>query len=310
MRFVSAVTAVVGAIGYSLVGGLARSQHFKTRMNSSHKKTVLITGASSGIGYELAREFAQHGHDLVIVGPIEPELLDAARRLSAEYGVTVKPITEDLRREAAADDIFAQVAASGLSVEILVNNAGLGRRGRFWDIPIEDDISMIRLNVEAGVRLTKRFLPAMLFYHRGRILNTASVIGLDPGSMLAIYQATKAFMLSWSESLAMELRNTGVTLTVLCPSPSDTEFLEKEDLVDAAPFNEGPMAVPKELAADAYRALMDGDRMVAPGALRPLAEGAISLLAGASELKIDGGVFLNPPIAVPLQRPEAIPAAR
>ncbi len=236
-------------------------------MKPNHKETVLITGASSGIGYELAREFAHHGHDLVIVGSIEPELLDAGRRLSAEFGVTVKSITEDLRREAAADDIFAQVAASGLSVQILVNNAGIGRRGRFLETPLADDISMIRLNVEAGVRLTKRFLPGMIARRQGRILNTASVAGFEPGSMLAIYNATKAFVLSWSEALAVELRATGVTLTVLCPGLADTSSFDAIDGAEVAGnriFPSDPVIAPREIAKTAYKALMDGERMVMP----------------------------------------------
>jgi short-subunit dehydrogenase len=234
-------------------------------MNSNQKETVLITGASSGIGYELAREFARHGHDLVIVAPIEPELRDVAARLSAEYGVSVKSIAEDLRRESAADDIFAQVAASGLSVQILVNNAGLGRRGHFWEISVEDDISMIRLNIEAGVRLTKRFLPAMLFNQRGRILNTASIAGFEPGPLLAVYHATKAFMLSWSEALATELKDTGVTLTVLCPGPVDTDFFTKADMIDTHAFQDAQVMAPQEVAAAAYEALMKGERVVVPG---------------------------------------------
>lgn len=260
-------------------------------MNSNHKETVLITGASSGIGYELAREFAQHGHNLVIVASIEPELLDAARRLSADYGVSVKTITEDLRREAAADDIFAQVAASGWSVQILVNNAGIGRRGRFWEIPLDDDISMIRLNVEAGVRLTKRFLPSMLNERRGRILNTASIAGFEPGPMMAIYHATKAFMLSWSEALATELENTGVTLTVLCPGPVDTEFFPNAGMVDTHMFQDTWVMAPQEVAVTAYTALMDGERMIVPGALnKALAVGA-RLLPEAALAEITGRLY-------------------
>lgn len=255
-------------------------------MNPNQKETVLITGASSGIGFELAREFAQNGHDLVIVASIEPELLDAARRLSAEYGVNVKAITEDLRREAAADDIFAQVAASGLSVQILVNNAGIGRRGRFWETPLEDDISMIRLNVEAGVRLTKRFLPAMLFNRRGRILNTASLAGFEPGPMMAIYHATRAFMLSWSEALATELKDTGVSLTVLCPGPADTEFLENAGMVDPRLFQEGPVMAPQEIAVTAYKALMEGERMIVPGVINKALVLGSQLLPDAALEKI------------------------
>lgn len=234
-------------------------------MNSNQKETVLITGASSGIGYELARKFAKHGHDLVIVAPVEPELRDIASRLTAEFGVNVKPIAEDLRAESAADDVFAQVAANGLSIDILVNNAGLGRRGHFWEIPLEDDISMIRLNVEACIRLTKRFLPNMLFNHRGRILNTASIAGFEPGPMLAVYHATKAFVLSWSEALATELKDTGVTLTTLCPGPVDTDFFEKADMVDTHAFQDANVMAPQDVAAAAYEALMAGERVIVPG---------------------------------------------
>ncbi|MET0262649.1 MAG: SDR family oxidoreductase [Rariglobus sp.] len=236
-------------------------------MNPSSKETVLITGASSGIGYELAREFARHGHNLVIVAPVEPELLNVASRISAEHGVSVKAIASDLRGEGAADDIFAQITANGIAIDILVNNAGLGRRGQFWEMPLEDDISMIRLNIEAGVRLTKRFLPAMIEKGRGRILNTASIAGFEPGPTLAVYHATKAFVLSWSEALATELQDTGVTLTALCPGPVDTDFFTKADMVDTHAFQDNQVMAPQEIAATAYEAVMNGERISVPGAL-------------------------------------------
>ena len=234
-------------------------------MNPS-KETVLITGASSGIGYELAREFARNGHPLVIVAPVEPEVLDVASRISGEHGVSVKAIAADLRNEAAAD-VFSQLASRGVTIDILVNNAGLGRRGKFWDIPLDDDISMIRLNIEAGIRLTKRFLPAMIERGRGRILNTASVAGFEPGPMLAVYHATKAFVLSWSEALATELEGTGVTLTALCPGPVDTDFFTKADMIDTHAFQDAKVMAPQEIASAAYEALMKGDRIIVRGAV-------------------------------------------
>lgn len=260
-------------------------------MKTHPKEIVLVTGASSGIGYELACEFARNGHDLVIVAPVEPELLDVASRLSAEYGVNVKPIVEDLRSEQAADDIYAKVAASGLAVEILVNNAGLGRRGRFWEISLEDDISMIRLNIEAGVRLTKRFLPAMLANRRGRILNTASIAGFEPGPMLAVYHATKAFVLSWSEALATELEDTGVTLTVLCPGPVDTDFFNKADMIDTRVFQEGSVMAPQEVAATAYEALMKGERLLVPGALNNAMVFGRRLMPESAQAKMDEKLY-------------------
>lgn len=278
-------------------------------MNTHLKETVLITGASSGIGYELGREFAQHGHDLVIVAAIQPELLDVASRLSAEYGVSVKPIVADLRSELAADDIYAEVAASGLSVQILVNNAGLGRRGRFWEISLEDDISMIRLNIEAGVRLTKRFLPAMLSNRRGRILNTATVAGFEPGPMQAVYHATKAFVLSWSESLATELENTGVTLTVLCPELADTEFFEKDDRVDTRVPQEGDVMAQQEIAATAYAALMKGERMLVPGALTNALSFSRRLMPESLQAKMNEKVYAETDPAAHKREPGDVRAA-
>lgn len=229
--------------------------------------TVLITGASSGIGYELAREFARKGHNLVIVAPVEPELIDTARRLRAEFGVAVAHYAVDLRNETAVADLYSTTVANGITVDILVNNAGLGRRGKFWDIPLDDDISMLRLNIEACVRLTKYFLPGMLERRRGRILNTASVAGFEPGPMLAVYHATKAFVLSWSEALATELKGTGVTLTALCPGPVDTDFFTKADMIDTHAFQDTKLMAPQEIAETGYKSLMAGERVIVPGAV-------------------------------------------
>ncbi len=227
--------------------------------------TVLITGASSGIGYELACEFARKGHNLVIVAPVEPELIDMARRLRAEHGVAVAHHAVDLRNEAADADLYATMVAHGITVDILVNNAGLGRRGKFWEIALEDDLSMLRLNIEAYVRLTKHFLPAMLERGRGRILNTASVAGFEPGPMPAVYHASKAFVLSWSEALATELKGTGVTLTALCPGPVDTAFFTKTGMIDTHAFQDAKVMAPQEIAETAYKSLMAGERVIVPG---------------------------------------------
>lgn len=243
-----------------------REQNPRTMNALPSTDTVLITGASSGIGYELAREFARKGHNLVIVAPVEPELIDIARRLRVEHGVAVAHYAVDLRNESAAADLYATTVSNGITVDILVNNAGLGRRGKFWEIPFEDDISMLRLNVEACVRLTKHFLPAMLERRRGRILNTASVAGFEPGPLLAVYHATKAFVLSWSEALATELKGTGVTLTALCPGPVDTDFFTKADMIDTHAFQDAKVMAPQEIAEIAYKSLMAGERVIVPGA--------------------------------------------
>jgi short-subunit dehydrogenase len=158
---------------------------------------------------------------------------------------------------------------------------------------LDDDISMIRLNVEAGVRLTKRFLPAMLLNKRGRILNTAYIAGFEPGPLMAIYHATKAFVLSWSEALTAELQETGVTLTVLCPGPMDTKF-EKIDMVAPDLFPE--VLAPHEIAATAYKALMEGEQKIIPGAAskalafasRFLPETTLAKIAYEAEVALEG----------------------
>src|SRR5205814_1214047 len=191
------------------------------RLTLVRSETALITGASSGIGLHLAREFAKHQHPLVLVAPVESELRHVASSLGSEFNIPVTIIAKDLEQENAAHEIFDQISRDGRTIDILVNNAGHGQKGKFWEIPIERDVSIVRLNVEAVLRLTKLFLPPMLARRAGRILNVASIAGFEPGPLLAVYHASKAFVLSWSEALAEELQDTGVTLTALCPGPTD-----------------------------------------------------------------------------------------
>jgi short-subunit dehydrogenase len=228
------------------------------------KDMALITGASSGIGLELAREFARNGHPIIISATSDAELRSIASELSRAHNVRVEVIAEDLKTPAASEEIFNRAMQFGV-VDILVNNAGFGQKGQFWEIPIERDLAMLRVNVEAGLRLTKLFLPGMLERGRGRILNTASIAGFEPGPNLAVYHATKAFVLSLSESLATELKDTGVTLTALCPGATDTDFFEKADMVQTRIFQKGNVMAPQDVAKAAYKALMNGDRVVITG---------------------------------------------
>ncbi|ACB76145.1 SDR family NAD(P)-dependent oxidoreductase [Opitutus terrae] len=250
---------------------------------------TLITGASSGIGLALAREFARHGHPLAIVAPVEPELHEIAAKLTAEFGVTVLPIAKDLAQETAADEIFDALINAGVSIEILVNNAGLGQRGNFWETPLDRDIEILRVNIEAALRLTKRFLSPMIERKRGRILNTASIAGFEPGPLLAVYHASKAFVLSWSEALATELQDadSGVTLTTLCPGPVDTDFFPKADMVDTKVFQKGNVMSPQEVAETAYEALMKGERVIVPGAMNK------AIVAGRRMMPISAQARMN-----------------
>jgi hypothetical protein len=228
-------------------------------------ETALITGASSGIGLHLAREFAKHGHPVILVAPIEAELQQIAESLREEYKVTVHVVAKDLEQENAAQEIFDELQSAGIAVDILVNNAGKGANGKFWEIPLERDIEMIRLNIEAVVRLTKLFLPPMIQRGRGRLLTTASVGGFEAGPLLAVYHATKAFVLSLTEALREELKETPITVTALCPGPTDTDFFPKADMLDTRAFQKAAVMAPQPVAEAGYEALMDGDPIVVPG---------------------------------------------
>ena len=239
---------------------------------------ALITGASSGIGYHLAREFARHGHSLILVAPVLSELERVSMEIEREFQVGVQPLARDLSQEHAPGELFATLSGSNTHVDILVNNAGLGQRGRFWENPPERDILMLRLNIEAVVRLTRLFLPPMLERRHGRILNTASIAGFEPGPTLAVYHATKAFVLSLSESLATELQETGVTLTALCPGPTDTDFFDKADMVDTAAFQKANLMAPQDVAKAGYEALIKGERVIVAGGMNKAMVAARRLL--------------------------------
>lgn len=232
-----------------------------------NNETALITGASSGIGKELAKEFAKHGHPLVIVAPVEAELQEVAADIASHYSVPVRVLAKDLFEEDAPQEIFEELERDGTQIDILVNNAGLGQRGAFWEVSLEKLIEILRVDVEAVLRLTHLFLPPMLQRGRGRILNTASIAGFEPGPFLATYHASKAFVLSLSEALATELkdRDTGVTLTALCPGPVDTDFFPKAEMVETKAFQKAKVMAPQEVAEAAYKAMIDGERIIIPG---------------------------------------------
>jgi uncharacterized protein len=251
---------------------------------------ALITGASSGIGLELAREFARHGHPLIITATNEAELNEVAAELTSKHGVVAHVIALDLKTPAATEEIFNRASNVG-PVDILVNNAGFGQLGKFWEIPLERDLGMLRVNIEAVLRLTKLFLPSMIERKRGRILNTASIAGFEPGPGLATYHATKAFVLSLSESLATELKDTGVTLTALCPGATDTDFFEKADMVNTTIFQKGRVMAPQEVAAAAYKALMNGDRVVITGGVNKAIVYSRHLMPESAQAKLNEGFY-------------------
>ncbi len=277
-------------------------------MDKESKGTALITGASSGIGLHLAKEFARHGHPLILVAPVAEELQTIADGLQRDHGVAVRVMARDLREEKAAQEIFDEVEGGGTRLEILVNNAGHGQRGKFWEIPIETDISMVELNVLAYLRLTKLFLPEFIERGHGRILNTASVAGFMPGPLQAVYHATKAFVLSWSEALSAELEDTGVTVTALCPGATDTDFFEKADMQDTKAFQTA--MAPQEVAKTGYEALMDDKRVVVAGAVNKAMVFSRHILPESAQTKLNEKMYQRiPPEEQKIQRGDKEEAA-
>lgn len=224
-------------------------------------RTVLITGASSGIGLELAKLFAKDNYELVLVARNEQRLTDIAAGLDA----TVHVIPLDLAEEQAADSLWQQINDKQLQIDVLVNNAGVGLFGLFHETDINKEHSMMNLNMIALTELTKKALPPMLERGRGKILNIASTAAFQPGPLMAIYYASKAYVLSFSEALAEETRGSGVTVTVLCPGPTTTGFVEQANLGGSALFNEQKPMEASKVATIGYRALQQGKVIAIPG---------------------------------------------
>jgi uncharacterized protein len=226
--------------------------------------TVLITGASGGIGYELAKLFARDRHNLVLVARSADKLAQVAAELQTQ-GATVKTISLDLAASPAPKFLFDQLQREGIAIDILINNAGFGAYGDFAQMPEQEILGQIDLNVRALTELTRLFLPPMVARRSGRIMNVASTAAFQPGPLLAVYYATKAYVLSFSEAIANELRNTGVTVTCFCPGATDTRFAARAGVEKSRLFKVGAMSAEK-VALDGYRAIMEGRTLAISGA--------------------------------------------
>lgn len=227
--------------------------------------TTLVTGASSGIGLHLARQFAAAGHPLVLVAQHREELDLVRAQIEEEHGVQARVFALDLAADGAIDALVDGLG--DLEIDVLVNNAGQGQRGHFVDVPLETHVHILRTNVEAVLRLTARLLPGMLASGRGGLLNVASIAGYEPGPLLAVYHASKAFVLSWSEALATELADTRVSVTTLCPGPTDTDFFRKADMQNSRVFQQASLMSPQEVARIGYEAFVKKERVVVAGFL-------------------------------------------
>jgi short-subunit dehydrogenase len=229
--------------------------------------TAVVTGASSGIGLELARLLAADHYDLILVARRKEELERLASEIIARHGVNAWCVVADLATAAGCERVAREAEAPGRDVAVLINNAGFGRRGRFADVPVEPQLEMIDLNVRGLTYLTRLLLPKMVQRAAGRILNVASTAAFQPGPLMSVYYATKAFVLSFSVALSIELEGTGVTCTVLCPGPTATEFQRVAGMNGTPQTARGIIMHASTVALAGYRGLMRGKRIVTPGAL-------------------------------------------
>jgi uncharacterized protein len=234
-------------------------------MKTIEKKYTLITGGTSGIGFELAKIFAREGFNLILVARDKTGLDKAQQELSA-LGADVITISKDLFDAKAPFQLYEEVQNRDLVVSILVNNAGQGVYGEFEDTNIERELDIIQLNISSLVVLTKLFLEDMLDRGEGKILNTSSIASKVPGPFQSVYHATKAFVQSFSQALRNEVKDKGIVITTLLPGATDTDFFNKADMLDSkAVQDKDQLADPADVAKDGYDALMKGDDMVISG---------------------------------------------
>ena len=235
------------------------------RKRKGDGQTALVTGASGGIGVDLAECFARDGYDVILAARSQSALNDVAAKLSEKYKVLATPIVVDLGAIGAGKKLAGEIAARTLSVDVLVNNAGYGTAGAFAGSDEADQLGMVDLNVRALVELTHIYWPRMLANKRGGVLNVASTAAFQPGPLMAIYYATKAFVLSFSEALWKEAEGTGVHVSCLCPGPTVSNFRERAGTGKTRLSRVGTPMSSASVARQGYRGLQRNTRVVVTG---------------------------------------------
>lgn len=228
------------------------------------KKTAVVTGASAGIGYEIAKLAASDGYDLILVARNSKALTKVKKELES-MGAQAEVLVMDLSDPKAPKKIYEFARKKKAIVDLLVNNAGFGTNGRFDMLDLEEELSLIQVNVVSLVALTHLFLKDMVDRHSGKILNVASTAAFQPGPMMSDYYASKAYVLAFSEGISEELKKEGVTVTCLCPGPTKTEFFKKAEMDSSKILNHVPMSDPKEVARLGYEGVKSGKVVVISG---------------------------------------------
>jgi short-subunit dehydrogenase len=226
--------------------------------------TALITGASAGIGYELAKLFARDGSNLVLVARSGDKLALLATELEKAHKIRATVIAADLALASGPEEVYAATQKAGIDVDVLVNNAGFGQFGFYVETDLQEELRQIQLNIASLTHLTKLYVRPMVERKRGWVLNVASTAAFQPGPLMAVYYATKAYVLSFSGALSNELRGTGVTVTCLCPGPTTTEF-HKRAAMDLSNMMKAPFMDAKSVAEVGYRGMLKGKSTVIAG---------------------------------------------
>ena len=247
---------------------------------------TLITGASSGIGFELAHVFAQKKHNLILVARRLDQLKTLQTELKKKYDIEVEVIAADLSSEKSAQKLFDQIQSSKLKVDGLVNNAGFGSHGQFTTTALKNTQQMIQLNITTLTELTKLFLPAMIENKYGRIMNVASTASFQPGPLMTVYYATKAYVLFFSEGLYEELKDTGVSVTALCPGPTESGFQAAANLKNVPVVDFLKMPSSKSVAEYGYQAMQKGRAVAVHGLMNNIMSSTIGFLPRALARKL------------------------
>lgn len=233
--------------------------------NSAGNRYALITGASSGIGLELACIFARDRYNLVLVARNQQKLAQVADKLKQEFGVTVKIIAIDLALPTSPTEILQAVQQEAIAIDILVNNAGFATYGLFSETDVATELQMLQVNVVALTHLTKLFVREMVKRKAGKVLNIASTAAFQPGPLMAVYYASKAYVLSFSEALANELQDFGITVTALCPGPTASGFQKRAHMEKSKLVSNQKIMDAATVAQAGYRGLMQNQTVVVPG---------------------------------------------
>jgi uncharacterized protein len=228
-------------------------------------KTALITGASGGIGYELAKVFAKNGYNLVLVARSEKKLQEIAADFEKQFKVKATVVAKDLTLPNAAQEVYDAVQKAGIAVDALVNNAGFATYGKFAELDTAREMEMIQVNIAVLTQLTRLFLPAMVQRGFGRIMNLASTAAFQPGPYMAVYYASKAYVLSFSEALSSEVAGTGVLVSALCPGPTKSGFQERADMEESGLLKLVKMMDSETVAWQGYKAMEKGKTSFVPG---------------------------------------------